>query len=67
VEFVRECSRRGKLMILPDPVRTSPKRYLERGVLRAFLENQFLMLLYRLGASDRLLYSFYYREGKGSG
>jgi hypothetical protein len=54
-------------MILPDPVRTSPKRYLERGVLRAFLENQFLMLLYRLGASDRLLYSFYYREGKGSG
>jgi hypothetical protein len=62
VEFVRECRSWGKLMILPDPVYTSPKRYLERGVVRAFIENQLLMLLYRLGASDASLYSLYYRE-----
>jgi len=61
VEFVRECRRWGKLMILPDPLFTSPERYLTRGVVRAFLQNQLIMLLYRLGASDGSLYSLYYR------
>jgi len=61
VEFVEECRRWGGLMILHETLFTSPRRYLTRGVIRAFLQNQVLMLLYRLGASDRLLYSLYYR------
>lgn len=62
VEFVRECRRLGGLMILPETIFTSPRRYLSRGIVRAVMENQLLLLLHRLGASDRSLYSFYYRQ-----
>lgn len=60
VEFVRECRKLGGLVILPETVLTSPRRYLGRGIVRAFLQNQLVMLLYRLGANERFLYSLYY-------
>ena len=62
VEFVRNCKRRGRLLVLPDIIHTSPGRYLRRGILRASLKNHVTMLLYHLGVSDRKLYAFYYRD-----
>jgi uncharacterized protein len=62
VDFVLHCRRRGRILVLPDSINTSPRRYLRSGVLRASLTNHLTMLLYHLGLSDRRLYSFYYRE-----
>lgn len=60
VDFVRQCRRRGKLLILPDPIATSPRRYVEKGILRASLKNHLLLLLYHLGVEERRLCSLYY-------
>jgi uncharacterized protein len=62
VDFVRNCLRRGRLLMLPESISTSPEKYLRHGILRASLRNHITMLLYRLGVSDRKLYEFYYRR-----
>ena len=62
VDFVRNCKKMGKLLIVPQPIHSSPQRYLRKGVLRASLQNHFLILLYFLGVSDKRLYKFYYKE-----
>lgn len=62
VDFVRKCRRRGRLLIIPDSIRASSRRYISRGVLRGSLENHLLMLRYCLGADDRALYRIYYGE-----
>ncbi len=62
VDFVRNCKKMGKLLIVPQPIHSSPQRYLRKGVLRASLQNHFLILLYFLGVSDKKLYKFYYKE-----
>ncbi|MFH1930329.1 MAG: TIGR04283 family arsenosugar biosynthesis glycosyltransferase [Pseudomonadota bacterium] len=62
VDFVRNCKKMGKLLIVPQPIHSSPQRYLTKGVLRASLQNHFLILLYFLGVSDKRLYEFYYKE-----
>lgn len=62
VDFVRNCKKMGKLLILPQPIHSSPQRYLRKGVLRASLQNHFLILLYFVGVSDERLYKFYYKE-----
>jgi len=62
VDFVRNCRRRGRLLMLPDCMSTSPERYLRRGILQASLRNHLTMLLYHLGVSDRKLYSLYYQS-----
>jgi GT2 family glycosyltransferase len=60
VDFVRQCKKWGRLLMIPEGVRTSPQRYLKRGVLRASLQNHCLMLLYSLGMNNRRLYAIYY-------
>jgi rSAM/selenodomain-associated transferase 2/rSAM/selenodomain-associated transferase 1 len=62
VDFVRNCRRRGHILVLHDSMTTSPSRYLRHGILRASLRNHLTMLLYRLGVSDRKLYEYYYRR-----
>jgi len=61
VDFVQRCRQWGDLMILPEAIRTSSRRYLEKGILRASLQNHLLMLCYYLGISDKKLHSLYYR------
>jgi uncharacterized protein len=61
VDFVRNCRRLGRLLMLPDSISTSPARYLHRGILHASLRNHLTMLLYHLEVSDKRLYSFYYQ------
>lgn len=60
VDFVRACKRLGRIMVIPQPVRSSPRRYLMKGILRTLCTNHLLLLLYYLGVSDRRLYSLYY-------
>ncbi|MEN6438777.1 MAG: TIGR04282 family arsenosugar biosynthesis glycosyltransferase [Syntrophobacter sp.] len=61
VALVRQCRSLGKLTMLPERVYTSPERYLNRGILRASMYNQMIMLLFLLGVDERELYSLYYR------
>jgi rSAM/selenodomain-associated transferase 2 len=60
VEFVRNCRKLGKLLVIGQPIVSSPKRYLAKGILRSSFQNHLLMLLYFFGVSDKRLYSFYY-------
>jgi rSAM/selenodomain-associated transferase 2 len=62
VDFVRSCRQWGRLMIVREKIRSSPSRYMRRGVLRAGIRSHFTMLQYRLGVDDGKLYSFYYRD-----
>lgn len=61
VDFVRRSKQIGKLLIIPETLYTSPKRYLGKGIFRASLENHLTMLLYLMGVNERQLFRFYYR------
>ncbi|MGV8074740.1 MAG: TIGR04283 family arsenosugar biosynthesis glycosyltransferase [Syntrophobacteraceae bacterium] len=60
VDFVRHCLKEGELLIVQEHLCTSPQRYMQKGILRASLQNHLMMLLYRMGIEDETLYSIYY-------
>jgi GT2 family glycosyltransferase len=65
--LVRRLKRKGKIVIVPAAVVTSPRRWLHLGILKAWLINQLIVIAYYLGASPEQLARFYRREaGKGS-
>ncbi len=51
LDFARRLRRRGRLVILPLAVRTSYRRYLERGIIRTVVVNWLIWLLYAFGVS----------------
>jgi hypothetical protein len=59
VEFGSRLKRAGRIVLLPASVRTSPRRYLEKGVLRTLLVNKRLLFRYHLGASPEKLAELY--------
>jgi rSAM/selenodomain-associated transferase 2 len=60
VAFVRTARVFGRIMLLPQIIYTSPKKYLRDGVLHTSCRNHLLMLLNVMGVSDRRLYQLYY-------
>ena len=66
--FMRRLRRAWhKIRIIPQRVRTSPRRWEEEGVLFCTLRNWLLRGLYHLGAQPENLVRFYYRDWeKGS-
>jgi rSAM/selenodomain-associated transferase 2/rSAM/selenodomain-associated transferase 1 len=61
-ELIRRLKRRGKIVILPESVQTSPRRWLNYGILKTWLLNQFIVLAYCLGISPQRLSRWYNRE-----
>jgi rSAM/selenodomain-associated transferase 2 len=60
VELMRRIKRRqGKINILKDKVKTSPRRWETEGVVFCTLRNWFLITLYSLGAKPETLAKFY--------
>ena len=59
LDFARRLRRRGRLVILPLAMRTSARRYLERGIARTVAVNWLIWLLYALGVSPRRLARLY--------
>jgi len=60
VELMRRIKRRrGKIMILKDKVKTSPRRWEAEGVVFCTLRNWFLITLYLLGFKPETLARFY--------
>ena len=64
VDFAKRARSRGELLLLPDTLYTSPGRYLEKGVLRASLQNHLLRFLHFLGVEDEKLYALYYGKAR---
>jgi hypothetical protein len=60
VDFARATRKCGELMVIPEPIMTSPRRYLSSGILRTSLRNHLTLLRYYLGTDDRKLYQRYY-------
>ncbi len=61
-EFMQRLQKLGAIAILPTPVITSARRWLERGVLQTTLTNQIMILGYRFGISTHDL-ARWYRHG----
>ena len=61
-ELVRRLRRKGKISILPDFVQTSPRRYLNFGILKTWFLNQMIITAYYLGVPPERLASWYRRE-----
>ena len=55
VDFGRRLKREGPIAFLQTPVKTSPRRYLDRGVVPPVLKNWSILLRWRLGASPFVL------------
>jgi len=60
--LVRRLKRKGKIVILPAAVVTSPRRWLHFGILKTWLINQLIVIAYYLGATPDQLTRFYRRE-----
>jgi rSAM/selenodomain-associated transferase 2/rSAM/selenodomain-associated transferase 1 len=63
-ELVRRLGKKGRIVILPQAVVTSPRRWLNIGVWRTWMINQLVILAYYLGVSPEKLAHFY-RRGRG--
>ena len=61
-ELVRRLRRLGKIAIAAEPVLTSPRRWLNMGVLRTWLINQMIVIAYLAGVSPDRLAHWYLRE-----
>lgn len=61
-ELVRSLGRRGRIAILPAAATTSPRRWLELGVLRTWVLNQWLVAGSLLGVSPDRLARIYRRR-----
>ena len=60
VEIMRRIkNRRGKIKIINQPVKTSPRRWEKEGILRCTLRNWLLIILYISGISPERLARFY--------
>jgi hypothetical protein len=61
-ELVRRLQRRGGIAIAPAAVATSPRRWLNVGVLKTWLINQSIVTAYLAGVSPERLADWYRRE-----
>ena len=61
-ELVRRLKRKGKIVILPESVLTSPRRWLNYGILKTWLLNQIIIAAYYLGISPQRLSQWYNRD-----
>lgn len=59
LHFIRRLRRHGRLAILPGPVTTSGRRFVQRGVVRTVATNWLIWALYLLGVSPHRLSRLY--------
>jgi rSAM/selenodomain-associated transferase 2 len=63
-EFIRRLKRTGKIAILPASVLTSPRRWLQKGVIYTTLLNQIIIIAYFLGISPQRIRHWYRQPQK---
>ncbi len=64
LDFIRRLRRLGKTTVLSDPIVTSPRRYLRRGIARALATNWLIFALYFAGVSPLRLARLYRPEAE---
>jgi rSAM/selenodomain-associated transferase 2/rSAM/selenodomain-associated transferase 1 len=65
--LVRRLTHKGKIVIVPKAVVTSPRRWLHLGVFKTWLINQLIIMAYYLGLPSERLTRIYRREAGKSG
>jgi hypothetical protein len=65
--LVRRLKHKGKIVIVPKAVVTSPRRWLHLGILKTWLINQVIIIAYYLGLPAERLTRIYRREAGKSG
>jgi len=63
-ELVKRLGRRGKVITLPQKVKTSARRWLRIGVIRTSLVNKLMIAGFKIGISPVKLASFYRNQKK---
>ncbi|MEH1897868.1 MAG: TIGR04283 family arsenosugar biosynthesis glycosyltransferase [Nostoc sp.] len=61
-ELIRRLKPIGRIVIIPTPVLTSARRWLQKGVFKTTLLNQLVIIAYLLGVSPERIRSWYRRE-----
>ncbi|MEH1900979.1 MAG: TIGR04283 family arsenosugar biosynthesis glycosyltransferase [Nostoc sp.] len=61
-ELMRRLKRTGRIVIIPTPVVTSARRWLQKGVFKTTILNQIVIIAYLLGISPKQICSWYRRE-----
>ncbi|MHC5822327.1 MAG: TIGR04283 family arsenosugar biosynthesis glycosyltransferase [Nostoc sp.] len=61
-ELMRRLKRTGCIVIIPTPVVTSARRWLQKGVFKTTLLNQLVIIAYLLGVSPERICRWYRRE-----
>ena len=61
-ELIRRLKRTGRIVIIPTPVVTSARRWLQKGVFKTTLLNQIVIIAYLLGVSPERICRWYRRE-----
>ncbi|MCL6752985.1 TIGR04283 family arsenosugar biosynthesis glycosyltransferase [Nostoc sp. CCCryo 231-06] len=61
-ELMRRLKRTGRIVIIPTPVVTSARRWLQKGVFKTTLLNQIVIIAYLLGVSPERIRCWYRRE-----
>ena len=60
--LIRQLKRKGKIVLLPESVTTSPRRWLHLGIFKTWLINQLIIIAYYLGMPPERLTRLYRRE-----
>ena len=61
-ELIRRLRKKGKITILSEFVRTSPRRWLNFGIFKTWLVNQLIICGFYLGIAPQRLAGWYRRE-----
>ena len=66
-DLIRRLKKKGTITILPDSVKTSPRRWQNLGVFKTWLLNQIIIGAYFIGIPPQRLALWYHREKGRSG
>jgi rSAM/selenodomain-associated transferase 2/rSAM/selenodomain-associated transferase 1 len=63
-ELVARMRKTGRIGLASQPVKTSARRWIKRGILRTTIINQMCVIAYRLGFSDQTIARLYRRDSQ---
>jgi hypothetical protein len=61
-ELIRRLQKKGDVITVPEPVVTSPRRWLNHGILKTTLINQLIVLSYYMGITPENIARLYCRS-----
>ncbi len=65
VDFSKRLRKVARVRLLDPPMRSSPRRHLQRGPWKTTLRNALILFLYHAGVSPDALYRMYYQQPQG--